>query len=431
MVIRDYIHPPSGTWIAGWLTVLFVTDREMVTALRAGDRLAAGQIYDIYGTRLYAYCHELLGDHKLAGDALRDTFIVAANRVRELRNPEALGPWLYAIARNECDRTGISEEIPEDAGAAVRGDRLSRLALDCYAMQAPEVREVLDLAFRHRLIDVDLALVLGVPEAEAVDLINNGQAEMENTLLMVLSARTGDPKCAEAMDFGRRFEDLDGKAFAAWQQTVGKHVERCAICGGTIKTRHPLRLFEELPHSYLPPGVRSRVLETLRDPAGVAFAARIAERAGKFDEDGFPLGGRGGSGSGNRWLLPVGAVVGVVAVAILGFFMFGGHSPATAAASVTTQTSTSTPTATGTDTSTAGQITLPSGSATTDTATTAPPANTTSPPANNNNPPPAQTTPPKHTTPPPTKAPPTTPPPTTPPPTTPPATSTTTAAPGP
>ena len=49
----------------------FVTDREMVTALRAGDRLAAGQIYDIYGTRLYAYCHELLGDHKLACDALK------------------------------------------------------------------------------------------------------------------------------------------------------------------------------------------------------------------------------------------------------------------------------------------------------------------------------------------------------------------------
>jgi DNA-directed RNA polymerase specialized sigma24 family protein len=420
VLIRDDIHLPSGSWIAGWLTVLFVTDREMVTALRAGDRLAAGQIYDIYGTRLYAYCHELLGDHKLAGDALRDTFIVAANRVRELRNPEALGPWLYALARNECDRVGISEEVPEDAGAAVRGDRLSRLALDCYAMQAPEVREVLDLAFRHRLVDSDLALVFGVPEAEAVDLINNGQAEMENTLMMVLSARTGDPKCAEAADFGRRFEDLDGKAFSAWLPTVGKHVERCAICGDTVKTRHPLRLFEELPHSYLPPGVRSRVLETLRDPAGVAFAARIAERAGKFDEEGFPLGGRGGSGSGNRWLLPIGAVVAVVLVAVLGFVMFGGHSPSAAVSSVTTQSSTGSPPATGTGTATDGTLSLPSGGDTTDpgTATASPPANPAGPTQ-----PPVHTTPPVHT---PTKKPTTTsppPPPTTPPPsTTPPTT---------
>lgn len=391
----------------------------MVTALRAGDRLAAGQIYDIYGTRLYAYCHELLGDHKLAGDALRDTFIVAANRVRELRNPEALGPWLYAIARNECDRVGISEEIPEDAGAAVRGDRLSRLALDCYAMQAPEVREVLDLAFRHRLIDSDLALVLGVPEPEAVELINSGQAEMENTLLMVLSARTGDPKCAEAADFGRRFEDLDGKAFSAWLAGVGKHVERCAICGGTIKSRHPLRLFEELPHSYLPPGVRSRVLETLRDPAGVAFAARIAERAGKFDEEGFPLGGRGGSGSGNRWLLPVGAVVAVVLIAVLGFVMFGGHSPSTTAAS-TSQSDTGGATASDTQTLD-GLLNLPSDTDTADPGptTASPPATTTAPTTapGGQNPPPVHTTAPRHTTPPPTDPPTTTTPPPPPPPT--------------
>jgi DNA-directed RNA polymerase specialized sigma24 family protein len=348
----------------------------MVTALRAGDRLAAGQIYDIYGTRLYAYCHELLGDHKLAGDALRDTFIVASHRVRELRNPDALGAWLYAIARKECDRVGISEEIPEDAGAAVRGDRLARLALDCYAMQAPEVREVLDLAFRHRLIDTDLAMVLGVPEAEVVDLIAGGQAEMESTLLMVLAARTGDPKCAEATEFGRRFEELDGKSFSAWLQTIGKHVERCSICGSTIKSRHPLRLFEELPHSYLPPGVRSRVLETLRDPAGVAFAARIAERAGKFDDDGFPVSGRHGGGSGNRWLLPTAAMVAVLVCAVLGFVVFDGHSPAPTAASVSTTSNTTSSSAT--PTATSSTVGLPSGSATTTIATTGAVATTTS-----------------------------------------------------
>ena len=357
----------------------------MVTALRAGDRLAAGQIYDIYGTRLYAYCHELLGDHKLAGDALRDTFIVAANRVRELRTPDALGAWLYAVARKECDRVGISEEIPEDAGAAVRGDRLARLALDCYAMQTPEVREVLDLAFRHRLIDSDLALVLGTSEPEVVDMIGSAQADMENTLLMVLAARTGDPKCAEATEFGRRFEDLDGKSFTSWLGTIGKHVERCSICGSTIKSRHPLRLFEELPHSYLPPGVRSRVLETLRDPAGVAFAARIAERAGKFDDDGFPMAGRGGNRNGNRWILPLVAFAAVAVCGVVSFILFGGHSPAAAATSPT-----SSATSTGTPTSTFSSLALPSGDTTdtaTDGATTTAPAPSTTPPANNNPPP--------------------------------------------
>jgi len=375
----------------------------MVTALRAGDRLAAGQIYDIYGTRLYAYCHELLGDHKLAGDALRDTFIVASHRIRELRKPDSLGAWLYAIARKECDRVGISEEIPEDAGAAVRGDRLARLALDCYAMQAPEVREVLDLAFRHRLIDPDLAMVLGVPESEVVELIGSGQAEMESTLLMVLAARTGDPKCAEAIEFGRRFEDLDGKSFSAWLQSIGKHVERCSICGSTIKSRHPLRLFEELPHSYLPPGVRSRVLETLRDPAGVAFAARIAERAGKFDDDGFPIAGRHSGSGGNRWLLPVAGIVAVLAVAIVGFVLFGGHSPAPTASSgnLTTATTSGTPSATD------STVALPTATLSTTATTVGAPTTSSSPPAAGYTPPPVtHTTPPViHTTPPHTASP--------------------------
>ena len=87
-----------------------VSDRDLVAALRAGDRLAAGQVYDIYGTRLYAYCHELLADPKLSADALRDTFIVAVNRVRGLADPEEFGAWLYALARNECVRVGVSDD---------------------------------------------------------------------------------------------------------------------------------------------------------------------------------------------------------------------------------------------------------------------------------------------------------------------------------
>ena len=307
-----------------------MTDRELVTALRAGDRLAAGQIYDIYGTRLYAYCHELLGDHKAAGDALRDAFLVAVNRVRELRQPDELGAWLYALTRAECERIGVSEEIPSDAGDAARGDRLARLTLDCYAMLAPETREVLDLAFRHRLVDGDLSRVLGITEEHAAELVGAAQADLEHALLVVLAARTGDPKCPDAAELGRRFDQLDGRGVDAWVQSATKHIEKCTICSATVKNRRPLRLFEELPHSFMPPGVRSRVLESLRDPAGAAFATRIAERAGRFDENGFPVGGKhGGGASGRKWVLPAGFAAAAAAVGVLLYVMLGTHSPTT------------------------------------------------------------------------------------------------------
>lgn len=335
-----------------------VTDRELVTALRAGDRLAAGQIYDIYGTRLYAYCHELVGDHKVAGDVLRDAFIVAVNRVRELRQPDELGAWLYALTRAECQRVGISEEVPPDAGDAARGDRLARLTLDCYAMLPPETREVLDLAFRHRLVDTDLGRVLGRTEESAGELVGAAQADLEHSLLVVLAARTGDPKCTEAADLGRKFDQLDGRGVDTWVQSATRHIEKCSICSTTVKNRRPLRLFEELPHSFMPPGVRSRVLESLRDPAGAAFAARIAERAGRFDENGFPLGGRRGigigvGGAGRKWVLPAGFAAALAAVAVLAYVLLGQHSPTTTptANSTAHQTASAEATASATDSS--------------------------------------------------------------------------------
>jgi DNA-directed RNA polymerase specialized sigma24 family protein len=334
-----------------------VSDRELVAALAAGDRLAAGQVYDVYGTRLYAYCHELLADPRLSADALRDTFIVAADRIGELANPDEFGAWLYALARAECVRVGISDDAPADAAGAARGDRLARLALDVYSMLEPDERELLDLAFRHRLVDSDLALVIGADESAVSARVSKAQSDLETALLVVLAGRTGDPRCDEAADFGRKFDDIDGKGIPAWLQAAGKHVEKCPICGDAIRNRRPLRLFEELPHAFMPPGVRSRVLEALRDPAGAAFAEQITERAGKFDDAGFPTGGGGrGAGSMRKWLLPsAGLLVAGCAVAVV-LAVTGGNAPASTAATSTATVGGGSP-ATATGTSSFGELT--------------------------------------------------------------------------
>ena len=335
-----------------------MSDRELVTALRAGDRLAAGQVYDVYGTRLYAYCHELLADPRLAADALRDTFIVAAKRIRDLAEPDEFGAWLYALARAECARVGISDDAPADAASAARGDRLARLALDVYSMLEPEARELLDLAFRHRLVDADLALVLRKDEAAIAVEVTRAQSDLETALLVVLAARTGDPRCVEAADFGRKFDEIDGKGIPAWLHAARKHVEGCAICGDAIRNRRPLRLFEELPHAFMPPGVRSRVLEALRDPAGAAFAEQIVERSGKFDADGFPTGSGSGGGisSVKKWVLPSAGLVAAAACAVaLVMYITNDHPAATADVTTTASVTSGSPTGT---TATFSQLTV-------------------------------------------------------------------------
>ena len=95
-------------------------DRAVVAAVIAGDADGFGAAYDQYAASLYARCHAVLPEPE-AAEAVLDTFLVAAAKLDGLRDPDRLGPWLHAVARNEClRRLGPGAEIPApaDRGAA-------------------------------------------------------------------------------------------------------------------------------------------------------------------------------------------------------------------------------------------------------------------------------------------------------------------------
>ena len=107
-------------------------DRDVVAAIVAGDPAGLAEAYDTYAAGLYSYCRYMLpliaedgasaisgtfgdladrdgakasgglGDE--AAEVVRDTFIVAVSRLGVLRDPNRLGAWLQAVARNECVR---------------------------------------------------------------------------------------------------------------------------------------------------------------------------------------------------------------------------------------------------------------------------------------------------------------------------------------
>src|SRR5262249_44386924 len=80
------------------------TDAELVRAAAAGDRDAFGGIYDRYADRLHDFCVGMLRDSDSAADCVQDVFCTAATRLSQLRDPDKLRPWLYAIARSEALR---------------------------------------------------------------------------------------------------------------------------------------------------------------------------------------------------------------------------------------------------------------------------------------------------------------------------------------
>ena len=122
------LRPPPGSWCRTalaramvwreWTSDLVPTrdNAELVRAATAGDRGAFAAIYDRYADRLHDFCWSILRDRDEAADATQDAFVVAAERLGQLRDPERLRPWLYAVARSQaCRRARARSRVaPEE-----------------------------------------------------------------------------------------------------------------------------------------------------------------------------------------------------------------------------------------------------------------------------------------------------------------------------
>jgi hypothetical protein len=80
---------------------------EAVAAILAGDPTGLAEALDRYATPLFAYCRSILAQAESA-EVVEDTFIVAREKLGELRDPARLSLWLQAVARNECFRRVIA-----------------------------------------------------------------------------------------------------------------------------------------------------------------------------------------------------------------------------------------------------------------------------------------------------------------------------------
>ena len=149
-------------------------DADLARAASAGDRAAFGAIYDRYATPVHDFCLRMVGRRDDAADITQDTFLVAAQRLGQLREPERLRAWLYAIARNECYRASKKRgrQLPKDDIEMIDSSPLiedqigtremAALVWDAASGLTPEDREVLELNVRHGLEGQELADALGV-----------------------------------------------------------------------------------------------------------------------------------------------------------------------------------------------------------------------------------------------------------------------------
>jgi RNA polymerase sigma factor (sigma-70 family) len=358
--------------------------------------------------------------------------VLAAQRAGQLRDPDRLLPWLFAIARHVCYRRlrERNREMPVDIESdALTADTDLERGLSAEEARAlvwaaaeglnERDRAVLYLNTSEGLEGADLAAALGVQHANPYSLLNRAKRQLERAITTLLVARFGRRDCAPLSEM---LAEWDGSLTPLLRKRLMRHLATCAACRRTQSRVLPISAVAIAP-----------ALETKRADALDEIDAdelfEIAARTPRTDEpwpaDGFPpLEVEDARRHRRKLLWLVASAVGVFIATSLGVVAAGGDDTQPTGATPAPQPQPSVaPSSTARGTTTTSSVIGENPV----TATTRPPARST--PTSQSErprvtvPPPAvspqsttpQATTPTSTVPPPTV--PTTPPPTSPPPT--------------
>ncbi len=124
---------------------------QLVRHFAAGDEAAFDALIARHGPMVRGVCRRSLGDPRDVEDAFQATFLVLLRKAGGLRDPEAIGPWLYGVAyrvsariRARAVRRPARERraAPEPGRAAGRQPGTGRAAEDARRGDRPTAGEV-------------------------------------------------------------------------------------------------------------------------------------------------------------------------------------------------------------------------------------------------------------------------------------------------
>ncbi|MGA8462423.1 MAG: sigma-70 family RNA polymerase sigma factor, partial [Streptosporangiaceae bacterium] len=280
------------------------TEEQRAEAPRDSGRHVFAHLYESYAASLFDYCDGLLLDTLTAVDAVQDSLVAADAQVGSAPGPEGLRLALYSAARQEClsqlggGRTKLSGRAEtttlDDLGAAIPDYEVAgptgetvlilRAALDRLSERD---REVLNLTFRHRLNEADLAAVIGVPPRRARALLSEASLNFDHSapVVAVLRAavREGRARCPELTDM---LKGRDLATFPLTPQFAGKlarHLESCAACALSRGDRaFSAEQISEIPLAIPPGRLRLRISRTAL--AVGSYRRTVASRPDKQDK---------------------------------------------------------------------------------------------------------------------------------------------------
>ncbi|RKN34410.1 RNA polymerase sigma factor [Micromonospora musae] len=223
------------------------TDADLVRAAQVGEVSALGLLLARHRSAMLAVAITLLGYGPDAEDAVQDATVVALRRVGDVRDPEAVGPWLRAVVRNVCRARRARHDLPLDdpLAAALRSpepdpaEALERHALRDWVWHAleqlsPPLRLVLVLRYFTGVTTYqDIADACGVPIGTVRSRLAEARDRLARAVLATAEAAHDDSASLTSARWRRAEETLsaarrgDLGTFAAyWSPTLEGHWPR-------------------------------------------------------------------------------------------------------------------------------------------------------------------------------------------------------------
>jgi RNA polymerase sigma-70 factor, ECF subfamily len=152
--------------------------QETWLALRAqaGDREAFDRLFRLLQEPLYRYIFSLVGARAPAEDVLQEVFILIYRKIRWLREPELLRPWVYRIATREAfkhlkrerrwtdkaEEESVLLDLPAPSRDEMEPEMIAQLVAQLVERLSPASRAVIVLHYLHEMPLAEIAEVMGV-----------------------------------------------------------------------------------------------------------------------------------------------------------------------------------------------------------------------------------------------------------------------------
>jgi RNA polymerase sigma-70 factor (ECF subfamily) len=183
------------------------TDEELVRTAQDGNPVGLGMLLERHRAGMQAVALSLLGYSPEAQDAVQDAMLIALQRLGELRDPAAAGPWLRAIVRNACrmrlraaqtDLAGDPDLLLVPSDAPTPEEALDRHALRDWVWQAlQELSEPLQVVLLLRYFSgitayEQIAALCGVPIGIVRSRLHQARQKLGAALLVTAGAAHDD-----------------------------------------------------------------------------------------------------------------------------------------------------------------------------------------------------------------------------------------------